>query len=132
MPTLIYLILGLVSVIGGILMGKKLRDENQTRSNIARLGSEAPTLTEGGHTFRDLNKNGKLDPYEDNRLPIETRVEDLLSQMTLEEKAGLMFHPTLRVGKDGFLVEKTSPYSPVQTSELVSKRLINHFKVYII
>ena len=130
MPTLIYLILGLVSVIGGILMGKKLRDENQTRSNIARLGSEAPTLTEGGHTFRDLNKNGKLDPYEDNRLPIETRVEDLLSQMTLEEKAGLMFHPTLRVGKDGFLVEKTSPYSPVQTSELVSKRLINHFKVY--
>ena len=38
-----------------------------------------PILTEDGHTFRDLNKNGKLDPYEDSRLPIEERVEDLLT-----------------------------------------------------
>ena len=41
---------------------------------------------------RDLNKNGRLDPYEDPRRPIDERVEDLLAQMTLEEKAGLMFH----------------------------------------
>ena len=40
--------------------------------------------------FRDLNANGKLDPYEDWRLPIEKRVADLLSLMTMEEKAGLM------------------------------------------
>ena len=42
--------------------------------------------------FRDLNKNGRLDPYEDPRQPIEVRVEDLLGQMSLAEKAGLMFH----------------------------------------
>jgi len=35
--------------------------------------------------FRDLNKNGRLDPCEDPRLPIEERVEDLLSQMTLAD-----------------------------------------------
>ncbi len=34
----------------------------------------------------DLNKNGKKDVYEDVKQPIERRVEDLLGQMTLEEK----------------------------------------------
>ena len=52
-------------------------------------------------TFRDLNKNGRLDPYEDPNCPLEQRVEDLLSQMTLEEKAGIMFQTTIRVGVDG-------------------------------
>jgi hypothetical protein len=42
-------------------------------------------------TYRDLNKNGQLDPYEDSRQPVEKRVEDLLAQMNLEEKAGSMF-----------------------------------------
>src|SRR4029079_3483721 len=39
---------------------------------------------------KDLNGNGKLDPYEDWRLPVEQRVNDLLSRMTMAEKAGLM------------------------------------------
>ena len=34
----------------------------------------------------DFNKNGVMDPYEDPCRPIEERVEDLLSRMTLEEK----------------------------------------------
>ncbi len=34
----------------------------------------------------DLNKNGKLDIYEDAHADIEKRINDLLSQMTLEEK----------------------------------------------
>jgi len=34
----------------------------------------------------DLNKNGKLDPYECPALSIEKRVDDLLSRMTLDEK----------------------------------------------
>jgi beta-glucosidase len=125
-----YVVLGLAGIIGGILIGKNLRDQRRTQQNIARLGPESPTLTKDGHTFRDLNKNGRLDPYEDSRLPIDERVEDLLSQMTLEEKAGLMFHTMLGMGKDGTLIEKSSPFNPVQTSELVSKRLLNHFNVY--
>ncbi|MCY2954625.1 MAG: hypothetical protein NTU53_22065 [Planctomycetota bacterium] len=44
---------------------------------------------------RDLNKNGKVDPYENWRLPIEKRVEDLLSRMTLQEKIGQMSYPSL-------------------------------------
>jgi len=46
----------------------------------------------GNLYFKDLNKNGKLDPYEDWRLDIETRVKDLASKMTKEQIAGLMLY----------------------------------------
>jgi beta-glucosidase len=46
-------------------------------------------------TFRDLNHNGQLDPYEDSRLTPEARADDLVKRMTLEEKAGAMMHDTL-------------------------------------
>ena len=42
----------------------------------------------GNQSFKDHNKNGVLDPYEDWRLPVDKRVADLLPRMTLEEKAG--------------------------------------------
>ncbi|RDE05050.1 glycoside hydrolase family 3 protein [Sphingomonas aracearum] len=45
--------------------------------------------------WRDLNHNGRLDPYEDHRLPIDRRVDDLLARMTLEEKVGTMMHGNL-------------------------------------
>ena len=41
-----------------------------------------------GLYFRDLDKDGELDVYEDWRVDQEERVQDLLSQMTDEEKAG--------------------------------------------
>ena len=50
----------------------------------------APLLKINHLIFKDLNHNGSLDPYEDWRLPAEKRAADLLSRMTLEEKAGLM------------------------------------------
>ncbi|WP_232834806.1 glycoside hydrolase family 3 protein [Pleomorphovibrio marinus] len=43
-----------------------------------------------GLQFKDLNKNGRLDNYEDWRLSSEERSQDLLSKMSLEEKAGFM------------------------------------------
>ncbi len=91
---------------------------------------EAPLMTQNGHTFRDLNKNGTLDPYEDNRLPVEERVEDLLAQMTLEEKAGLMFHTILPVGMNGQPVEEPGMFGPLTTSDLIIQRLMNHFNVH--
>ena len=41
---------------------------------------------------RDLNKNGKVDDYENWRLPVDVRVTDLMAQMTIEEKAYQMFY----------------------------------------
>ena len=90
---------------------------------------EASTLTQDGVTFRDLNKNGRLDPYEDPRRPIEERIADLLSQMTLEEKAGMLFHTMLGMNKDGSLVEEPNMFSADTTSGFIIRRLMNHFNV---
>jgi len=38
------------------------------------------------NVWKDLNKNGQMEPYETPKLTIEERVDDLLSRMTLEEK----------------------------------------------
>ena len=46
--------------------------------------------TEAGFTFLDRNANGQLEPYEDDRLPLAERVEDVLSRMTIEEKIHLL------------------------------------------
>lgn len=51
-----------------------------------------------GLKFKDLNGNGKLDPYEDWRLSPEERAKDLVSQMTKEEKAGMMMITTQGMG----------------------------------
>src|SRR5438477_547495 len=91
----------------------------------------APRLSEGGITFRDLNKNGKLDPYEDPRRPIDERVEDLLLQMTLEEKAGLMFHMIAGVNPDGSLNPPTGGFGPgMPIADSVGTLLLNHFNVH--
>src|SRR5512140_3639665 len=67
----------------------------------------APLLKIGGLSFKDLNRNGKLDPYEDWRLPVERRVADLVARMTMEEKAGLMFHASIQgaTGPDGEVLD---------------------------
>jgi beta-glucosidase len=73
------------------------------RELYAQLGEKAPELSVDGNTFRDLNKNGRLDPYEDSRMKLEQRVEDLLGQMTLEEKAGCMFMSMIGMTAEGNL-----------------------------
>jgi len=60
------------------------------------LAMQAPVIQKDGRQFRDLNKNGALDPYEDSRLTPEQRARDLVGRMTLEEKAGTMMHGTVR------------------------------------
>jgi beta-glucosidase len=53
---------------------------------------------------------------------IESRVEDLLAQMTLEEKAGLMFHAPIFMNEDGTLLDGTE--------ERIAERHLNHFNIY--
>ncbi|MCR5077334.1 MAG: glycoside hydrolase family 3 C-terminal domain-containing protein [Prevotella sp.] len=49
-------------------------------------------LTKDGLRFKDLNRNGRLDRYEDWRLPFDERARDLAAQLTDEEIAGLMLY----------------------------------------
>lgn len=51
-----------------------------------------PLIQVKGLEFKDLDRNGRLDAYEDWRLPATVRAEDLLSRMSLEDKAGVMMH----------------------------------------
>lgn len=89
-----------------------------------------PLVSDGKLSIRDLNKNGKVDPYEDPRCPIEERVKDLLSQMRLEEKAGLMFHTILLSNPDGSLIEGETAFGPTSTSEMIVNKSMNHFNVF--
>ncbi len=64
-----------------------------TQRGGATLGvSSAPLLHEGGRVFKDLNRNGALDVYEDWRQPARKRAEDLAAQLSIEEIAGLMLY----------------------------------------
>lgn len=49
-------------------------------------------LYQDGFAFKDLNKDGLLDKYEDWRLSPEERAKDLASKMTIEQIAGLMLY----------------------------------------
>jgi beta-glucosidase len=72
-------------------------------------------ITVDGLKFKDLNKNGKLDKYEDWRLPIEVRAKDLLSKMSLEEKAGMMLISTTRLEND-WSFEKPRTTAPISSN----------------
>ena len=89
------------------------------------------TLTENGFSFRDLNKNGRLDVYEDSRQPIEARVEDLLQRMTVEEKAGLLFINGTVVNEDGSLEAKPdAPPHPQAAMDQMKQHQMNHFNLW--
>jgi len=65
------------------------------------LGAKkASIISVGKLKFKDLNKNNKLDAYEDWRLPVEARIKNLVAQMTLEEKVGFMLISTTRLSGD--------------------------------
>ncbi len=77
-----------VLIISGISWNKKDIEDPK----------EVPVLTQNGFTFKDLNQNGKLDKYEDYRLPINDRIKDLISKMTDDEKASML----IGIGMPGF------------------------------
>ncbi|MGW8502685.1 glycoside hydrolase family 3 protein [Streptomyces sp. CLCI03] len=68
--------------------------------------------------------------YRDAALPVGRRVEDLLSRMTLEEKAGQLFHSMLMMNADGTPVTETDgSMLPFTTPELIEDRFLTHFNL---
>lgn len=84
--------------------------------------------------FRDLNRNGRMDVYEDKSQPIEKRIDDLLKQMTIEEKAGMMFINGTVINEDGTLEKRpgkgmfANVASPI---ELIRDKKMNHFNFWV-
>ena len=81
--------------------------------------------------FRDLNKNNILDIYEDHRLDAQTRTNDLLSKMSIEEKVGQMFHPPFILKPDllMFLYEVAIRGNKLTETHIVEDN-ITHFNLY--
>ena len=99
----------------------------KTSPSPAAAGTEAGA---NGVRFRDLNGNGVMDPYENPDLPVEDRVEDLLSRLSLAEKAGLMVQSVVSVTVDGAIDgEEIAPREP-GARELVEGRLISHLNLH--
>lgn len=83
-----------------------------------------------GTKFRDLNGNGVMEPFENPRLSPEERVADLIPRLSLEEKAGLMFHTVIETGPEGTLLERPGNISKSPTSVVVIGKKMNHFNVH--
>ena len=92
--------------------------------------------TSDGYSYRDLNKNGKLDIYEDSRQPIPARVNDLLGQMSIEEKAGMLFINGARINDDGSIEDKPAKkglFAFVPNAlPLVRQQKMTHFNLWAI
>ena len=112
---------------------------NKSKKNMALLGIEAPFIEKSGIKYRDLNKNGKLDVYEDFNASLEDRVDDLVNQMNIEEKAGAMFVTMIGTTPDGKPVETPiisldmmnmmMSFMLPSNSELIAKQKLNSFNI---
>ena len=91
------LLISLCSLIFLIGCEKKepMKNETLKKSSVTVKSESNQYIDADGLRFRDLNHDGKLTPYEDWRLSSVDRATNLVSLMTLEEKAGAMMHGNL-------------------------------------
>ena len=107
-----------------------LKPISKMKASLSQSSIAAP-INVDGEAFRDLNRNGSLDPYEDYRVATTDRVEDLLSHMTLEEKVGQMFHPPVLIEPDPlFRVFLEAMNAGTSIEELISRKSLTHFNFY--
>ncbi|MCD6543981.1 MAG: glycoside hydrolase family 3 protein, partial [Flavobacteriaceae bacterium] len=112
---------------------------NKVKENYALLGEEAGVINVDGKTYRDLNKNGKLDIYEDTRANVNDRVDDLVNQMNMEEKAGTMFVTMIGMTKKGEpldmpvistnAMEMAFSFMLPPSSEMIALKKMNSFNI---
>lgn len=85
-------------------------------------------IQESGLQFKDLNKNGKLDAYEDWRLPYAQRAKDLVSKMSVEQKVGFMLISSTRL-KNDWAFEAPKGKDPI-TSEFNEEDLVQSMNMF--
>lgn len=125
-------------VIFGLLLivscKESVQEEKQAIPNTLLKEKSQVLLETEGVTYRDLNSNGKLDIYEDASQTIQDRTDDLLSQMTLEEKAGMMFINGVPISEDGKPDGKIGLEGPASRMASVVENMdslkMTHFNVW--
>lgn len=92
-------------------------------------------ITQDGYAFKDLNRNGRLDIYEDWRRTFEERAADLASQLSIDEIAGLMLYSTHQSipgnSTPGHFAVATYNGKSLAESGLVSSSLTDQQKVFL-
>jgi beta-glucosidase len=121
-----------ITVLSFLLTAPILLAQSTSTPSQPALGHRSvPVINVDGLQFKDLNRNGKLDPYEDWRLPAADRARDLISRMTLEEMAGLMVHGTLptAAGAPGSNAPGagTAGYDLARANPLLTQSLVSSF-----
>jgi beta-glucosidase len=70
-----------------------------------------------------------VEPYQDPSNSVENRVEDLLARLTVEDKAGLMFHDIITMGPGGQLISSDNPFGRPATEAAIREMRLNHFNL---
>ncbi len=110
-----------------VAMTNRLSNETpSTKPSQPVLGVRSVKLIQvNGLMFKDLNRNGRLDKYEDWRLSSEERSRDLLSQMSLEQKIGFMLISDTRLkGERSMFDAGASGEKPAITSAFNEEDLV--------
>ncbi len=128
------IVLFFILLVIGFFTYYYVKTSSQSMKDMSLLGVEAPILKIDGFVFRDLNKNGKLDIYEDSRAEINSRVDDLIKQMNLEEKAGSLFINMAAMNSTGKLSNVMSPSNPFSlllesNVAMVARKKMNHVNI---
>ncbi|GGK89094.1 glycoside hydrolase family 3 N-terminal domain-containing protein [Rufibacter glacialis] len=76
----------------------------------------AKVLEVDGLQFKDLNRNGQLDPYENWRLTPAERSRDLLGKMSLEEKVGMLLIADIAMYNEAFMLEASGQTKPITSA----------------
>jgi beta-glucosidase len=127
-----YALLSIIGLIAIFLTTVYVKSYFNYKEASKLIGKEAPMISIDGLDFRDLNKNGRLDAYEDYRVNIEDRITNLIGQMSLEEKAGAMFITMAAMKGYGSLSETQSIANPISfvvegNSAMLLGKHMNHF-----
>ena len=139
LKTILKIIAGIIVLLFTILVVYYIILSVKISKIYDQLGDEAKVITVDGHSFRDLNKNGSLDVYENKNANLNDRVDDLVSQMSLEEKAGSMFISMTGMSGKGALMDKPTAsasmisnlmtfFLPSSADMLINKKL-NSFNI---
>ncbi len=108
---------------------------SNSKSTPSASGSPTASTTKAtAAPYRDLNKNGRMDVYEDSTQTVEARVNDILAQMTLEEKAGMMFINGTVINADGTIEKqpgaKGFAAALPSAAESIDGKHMNHFNFW--
>ncbi len=110
----------IVRSLAFVLMALPLGAQAATQPMVQSMAS--PIITVSGKRFRDLNRSGTLEPYEDWRLSSAARSVDLVSRMTLEEKAGAAVHGSL-FGAGGNMMGGSSYDTTAAATSIVTRHV---------